>query len=387
MNTKLTLQAVARMMSERRGVPAARCEEFLKQFAAVVSDTLAGGETVRIKDFGLFRLTSVEARQSVDVSTGEPTRIEAHRKVVFVPCKELASQINSPFEIFESVELDDEIDDEALDHLDETVADETLPDSEDESMEGAVNDSESEADDSRCAVEEEEKDDAECVEKSETEDREEAVDADPIPEKPVLPDGPDIPAVPFVDEVSIDGDRVEKTDTHHRFGRGFIVGFATCLVAIALGMGAGMAWLWMNRPEVASQSGVTEREEGVNEKSVTVASGDTIHIATESTVVVESGQVETAPTSPSDVPSETPVYDTITKTRYLTTMAKEHYGDFNLWPYIYEENKAILGHPDRIRPGTRVVIPPLSKFGVTGSSADVAKAKKLGLEIYARYKE
>ncbi len=38
-------------------------------------------------------------------------------------------------------------------------------------------------------------------------------------------------------------------------------------------------------------------------------------------------------------------------------MAKEHYGNYNLWPYIYEENKAILGHPDRIRPGTKVIVP------------------------------
>ncbi len=85
-------------------------------------------------------------------------------------------------------------------------------------------------------------------------------------------------------------------------------------------------------------------------------------------------------------PSDEPVYDTITKTRYLTTMAKEHYGNYNLWPYIYEENKAILGHPDRIRPGTKVIVPPLSKYGVNPSDPDdIAKAKKKGVEIYARY--
>ena len=85
-------------------------------------------------------------------------------------------------------------------------------------------------------------------------------------------------------------------------------------------------------------------------------------------------------------PSDEPVYDTITKTRYLTTMAKEHYGNYNLWPYIYEENKAILGHPDRIRPGTKVIVPPLSKYGVNPSDPDdIAKAKKKGVEIYAHY--
>lgn len=85
--------------------------------------------------------------------------------------------------------------------------------------------------------------------------------------------------------------------------------------------------------------------------------------------------------------ADSPVYDTISRTRYLTTMAKEHYGNYHLWPYIYEENKAILGHPDRIRPGTKVVIPPLSKYGVNPKNpADIAEAKRKGAAIYSRYK-
>lgn len=68
-------------------------------------------------------------------------------------------------------------------------------------------------------------------------------------------------------------------------------------------------------------------------------------------------------------------------------MAKDHYGNFNLWPYIYEENKAILGHPDRIKPGTQVVVPDLKKYGVDPTNPkDIAKAKRKGVEIYSRYK-
>ena len=96
-------------------------------------------------------------------------------------------------------------------------------------------------------------------------------------------------------------------------------------------------------------------------------------------------ETETEPPVPTQ-PSDKKVYDTITKTRYLTTMAKDHYGNYHLWPYIYQENEKILGHPDRIRPGTKVVVPPLSKYGVNpDNKADIDKAKKLGNEIYARY--
>ena len=59
------------------------------------------------------------------------------------------------------------------------------------------------------------------------------------------------------------------------------------------------------------------------------------------------------PTKPSDITTSDKVkessktdkknvekkrYDTITKKRFLTTMAKEYYGDYNLWPFIYDEN-------------------------------------------------
>lgn len=79
-------------------------------------------------------------------------------------------------------------------------------------------------------------------------------------------------------------------------------------------------------------------------------------------------------------------YDTVSKTRYLRTMAKEYYGNAELWPYIYEENRHKLGDPDRIRPGSSVKIPKLDKYGVNPNNpADIEKAKRLGREIYSRY--
>ncbi len=89
------------------------------------------------------------------------------------------------------------------------------------------------------------------------------------------------------------------------------------------------------------------------------------------------------PTQPSD---PKPVYDTVTTTHYLTSMAKKYYGNYHLWPYIYKENEKILGHPNRIRPGTKVVIPDLSKYGVDPKNPkDIEKAKNMGAEIYKKY--
>lgn len=79
-------------------------------------------------------------------------------------------------------------------------------------------------------------------------------------------------------------------------------------------------------------------------------------------------------------------YDKVTTTRYLTTMAREYYGNLEFWPYIYEENKDKLGDPDRTTPGTMVTVPDLRKYGVNPKDpADIEKAKRKGKEIYSRY--
>lgn len=79
-------------------------------------------------------------------------------------------------------------------------------------------------------------------------------------------------------------------------------------------------------------------------------------------------------------------YDAIGTSRYLITMSRDYYGNPDFWPYIYMENEPKFGHPDKIEPGTTVVIPNLKKYGVNPkNAADIEKAKKLGKEIYARY--
>lgn len=81
-------------------------------------------------------------------------------------------------------------------------------------------------------------------------------------------------------------------------------------------------------------------------------------------------------------------YDKLTTTRYLTTMAREYYGNHEFWPYIYEENKAKLGNPNLTTPGTMVVVPSLKKYGVNPKNpADIEKAKSMGREIYSRYRK
>lgn len=197
-----------------------------------------------------------------------------------------------------------------------------------------------------------------------------------------------------------DAEEVEPVRRHRRqrtFGNGFVVGILTSMLAIVI---AGGAWLYFSgyfsgskkTPEtttVAKSDSIAAAPQP-QAKAATPAATDSVAQNSEAAkpAASEKPSAKEEKAKEADTkPSDEPVYDTITKTRYLTTMAKEHYGSYHLWPYIYEANKS-LGHPDKIRPGTKVVIPPLSRYGVNPKNPDdIAKAKRKGAAIYARYEK
>ena len=77
------------------------------------------------------------------------------------------------------------------------------------------------------------------------------------------------------------------------------------------------------------------------------------------------------------------VTDVVTSQIVLTTLAEKHYGSPWFWVYIYEENlkRGIINDPNNIRPGTRVVIPPASKYGINPKDkASIKKAQRKSWE-------
>jgi hypothetical protein len=50
----------------------------------------------------------------------------------------------------------------------------------------------------------------------------------------------------------------------------------------------------------------------------------------------------------------------------LSGIAKAQYGDFNLWPLIYDLNKDKIGpNPNRLKPGTKLLLLPLQRYTAT----------------------
>ena len=57
-------------------------------------------------------------------------------------------------------------------------------------------------------------------------------------------------------------------------------------------------------------------------------------------------------------PEDEAQYYTVVKGDTLSKIAKEYYGIANAYPKIFEANKPMLSHPDKIYPGQTLRIPP-----------------------------
>ena len=57
-------------------------------------------------------------------------------------------------------------------------------------------------------------------------------------------------------------------------------------------------------------------------------------------------------------PADTSKYYTVKKGDTLSAIAKDQYGNANKYPAIFEANKPMLTHPDKIYPGQVLRIPP-----------------------------
>lgn len=339
MENKISIGSLAASLSRTSGKGKKVCEDFVKEFFKLTGEILESGESIRIKGFGTFKVVEVESRTSVNVTTGAKQELKPYKKVVFTPAKELASIINAPFEDFESVEIDADMPDEIFSaamkkEVITEVPEEKLSDENDVSTTRLEVGSEEEGSDDVITYE--------AYQDMEAEETKE----------------------------EIEEENTEDT-MKNKFGLGILIGsLSTLLVCLIIFiLGCFFNWWPMNlgREKVVENTVQTLPEE-----------------VTPEALPIEEGEEVAAETKPEEGPQ---IYDRVSTTRYLTTIAREHYGNFNLWPYIYIENESILGHPDRITPGTRVVVPSLSKYGVDPSNPkDIEAAKQKGKEIYARFK-
>lgn len=95
----------------RYGLKEEEATEFISAMFDIICEQLDGADKqVKVKGLGTFKVTSVGARASVDVNTGERIIIEGRNKISFTPEVMLRDRVNRPFVQFETVVLNDGVD-------------------------------------------------------------------------------------------------------------------------------------------------------------------------------------------------------------------------------------------------------------------------------------
>lgn len=338
MNNIIAASSLARKLAAATGITDAQAESFIREYFATIHHTLSAGENVTVKYLGTFTLTG-----------------DAANPIIFDAAPEIKQLVNAPFEMFEPVPLNDgemESDTPAEpEPIYETVTGTIVP--------------------------------PVPPVKPATQP------VPPVPPTPPQPQSDDTQnqepqyQEPHYQEPHYDESQYQEPWYYPEEERpGFFhrgPQLLWWLIGLLMGLLIGFAIAYC----IFSTPPTVVYAEPLEDESVTHI--EKVEITDSVQADEPNSAISTITANPEPAISE-PTYDTITRTVYLTSLARRYYGQMEYWVYIYDANPG-LGNPNKIKPGTRVVIPDKSTLPLTGDSErDIAAAKKRSAEIYANYK-
>ncbi len=440
MNNRLSIQDLALILSEQTGKSTEEALRFLQEFIAVVSEGVYNDKLVKVKGLGTFKIIRVEERASVSVNSGERFVIPSHYKFTFTPDKELKELVNKPFSLFDTVELNEEVDFSDVDVSAETSgAEEAADDSSEEILPDGIPEQAIEAPQTpepevkpEPAVEEEAVPQKEAKAESEAETEttpepevetepepkaeaettpQEEVEAEPKAETETMPE-PEVEAEPEpkveaettpqeeakaepkqAEPVSsVSGYKEYRRKRRRSASRKLLFPIACLFVVIVLGIVyivclSGRTTVNKNWEPPMAEVGNPTPEAGMNPvpaDSTGVTPPDSASLATDSVVaeplVVEENQ-----------PEETPKSDilalvTIKAGDRLASFAKQYYGHKFFWVYIYQYNQDIISDPNNIPIGTELRIPDPGLYGIDATDrSSIDKAAALQSQILGKF--
>lgn len=394
MNKKLTFPELAELLSAATNTSKRMSELALREMFAVISGKLLDGESVKIDGLGVFKVTEVNSRRSVNVNTGEAIEIPGHSKITFVADRRLAEAVNAPFASFESVVLDDDVTADMLTAIDnaepaepaaEPAAEPSEPSELSEPSEPSEFSELSEPSEfsepsepsepsefselSEPAAEPSEPSElSEPTELSEPATEPAELAAEPVEEEDAQGGAIHVPQSD--DDYYYDDDDDESWWQRHRTLKGFLMGV---VAGAALYAAADFAIKYYedNRKVVSAET--FEATDGE------VVAADTLPSDTLSDKASPKDSLKPTASTPLESAKSTimkQVTDTVTGSYFLTRMARRHYGNGHFWVYIYEENKGKISNPNNVRPGTVVVIPDAKKYGIDKDNPQSVEAAK-----------
>ena len=409
-NEKVTIQDLANLLFEKHGMSKKDAELFIKGMFDLVEEALATEKYVKIKGLGVFKLTEVDSRESIDVNTGERIEIQGHTKVSFTPDSALKELINKPFSHFETVVLNegvqledtkvetDEIinevvepnvieeavitkveeecnipeeecnapEEECIIPTEETIVETVAPETEVVKEEvvpeletpAPVVNVVTEADDSQEVDDKVE--DTETVEITELPVPEETISTEEVPEESVQEEtkAPDV----------VEEEPIVSQPTPDKTNRGLVL-ITILLILIIIG---GAYWLFFRPADNGVKEELIEKES--IEKIDTIVK-EVVEAQPIATVVVEKAATPKEK-QPAVVKSEEKVASLSDTTAYVivgtkTThtlqngetiirVALKYYGAKNFWPYIAKHNEKTIKNANHFPVGTKLLIPELA---------------------------
>lgn len=416
MNQKIPFYELAKKIAEANSITDESAEVFLKNFFDLISNTITEGDFVEINGFGSFSLVKNKNGEKV---------------IDFILDKEISNTINAPFLSFEPVDLNDDVTDEMLSEIEiipeEPVMVKTSVLSEEPVVVNTpvVTEEPTEAKTADIIDEPAEAKTADIINepaeaKTETvseESIEVEVPIDPqkskiieetsnsvVPERDIATAAVSStePSVKAINSTILDEEPEEFVehisgddgDNKAGFGWGFLVGL---LVGLALGACAVYLAIDYIFPygRLSDTNGsslessllldIDEEESSLLDSSTMHT--DTVEESTQPTSLETSAPVTEIEEIPISKPAQITVTDTIRPGYLIVQMAKKHYGSKDFWAYIYEENKSKIGNPNKMTPGTVLVIPPKDKYGIDASNPEsLKKAKNKVGEILSKFK-
>ena len=381
MNNRLSIQDLASILSAQTGKSEEEAFRFLQEFIAVVSDGVYNDKLVKVKGLGTFKIIRVEERASVSVNSGERFVIPSHFKFTFTPDKELKELVNKPFSLFDTVELNENVNFSDVDVSSELNAtEETSDESSEEILPDIV----------PANTTEETKE----VDVSGKEEEPVAVSTAPVienqadlvssePEQAVgngtksdSDEDQMAPETPMVASVS----KVRKK----HFKRSKLLFPIACLLVILV-LGIIYIVCLSGRPTF-----------NYTPQKLQAEVADSV-VRTDSAVSADLGQVEMVDSTISatdtivahdedTTKSDVLALVTIKAGDRLASFAKQYFGHKFFWVYIYDFNKDIIEDPNNIPIGTELRIPDPGLYGIDSTDrSSIDKAAALQSQILSKY--
>lgn len=372
MAEKLSWTELRRLIATRAGVSEKTAVAFLNSFNKGLIEALKEDKQVKINGLGTFKLQAVAARKSVNVKTGEEITIPGYNKIVFTSeagVKELVEKGAEPVKAAPKGRGKKAKEPDPNDPLVKLG----VQAAEIVDILGELGQSPNE----------------------EPKVEEPKMEEPKVEEKPEIPEVPEVPETP---EVIVEPEKPEeKPKKKFHFWRDTLICVVVLMILLVVGFFFFRHQLssWIRskvckKTENAEQV-IRHEPKAPQEEPATANFEQEAQEVPEKPEILENPENLESPEIPEVTVEETVIEEVVVEEQHyekwikteaitegsrLAWIAKKYYGSVIYWPYLYDANKDHIDNPNKIKVGTPIRVPKLTKAQKDTTTAQFLKLKQ-----------